>query len=140
LNPKKAKDFIKVTANKTGQSDKLVAAVVNYYWKNIRQDIVNMEYMNISVANLGTFKVKHWKIDEIVTKYTRAVNKLDGEFKKFHIKKKLEERIALLENIKKQALETTEKFNKIKNLRNEQSKNNMEKQNFDSKGTDQQDI
>ena len=112
--PKKAKDFIKPTAQKTNQSEDLVKAMINFYWKTIREEIVNMEHLNISVVNLGTFKVKHWKIDEVINKYNNKIKKFDGDFKYFNSKKKLEDRIAVLENIKKQVEE-----NKIVNQQDE---------------------
>ena len=125
--PKKAKDFIKLTAQKTNQSEDLVKAIINFYWKTIREEIVSMEHLNISVANLGTFKVKHWKIDDVINKYNNKIKKFDGDFKYFNSKKKLEDRIAVLENIKKQVEENKIKFETIKKKRDEQSKNNMEK-------------
>lgn len=136
--PKKAKDFISITAKKTECTEKTVAAVVNYYWKNVRKEIVEMNNLNVSIINFGTFKVKYWKLDETILKYNNAIKKIDGEFKKFNVKKKLEERIIVFENIKKQAEERQLKFDNIKKLRDEQSKKNMEQQESNLEGSNKQ--
>jgi hypothetical protein len=64
LNPKKAKELIKPTAEITSHSEDLVNAIISFYWGEVRKSLSSLKHSRIHLTNLGDFKVKHWKIDE----------------------------------------------------------------------------
>jgi nucleoid DNA-binding protein len=64
LNPKKAKELIKPTAEKTLFNEDLVNAVISFYWTEVRKSLSTLKHSRIHITNLGNFTVKHWKIDD----------------------------------------------------------------------------
>jgi hypothetical protein len=136
LVPKKAKDFKKPTAEDLGLPENLVNDVIDFYWAKVRKHISALDYDNISIPNLGVFKVKHWKIDETVEKYKLHISRMEGKFTEHIVKRDLEERIAKLHLVKKSVEETELKFKAIRDARN--NKNNMEEQSPDMGGLSKQ--
>jgi hypothetical protein len=132
LVPKKAKDFKKSTAEELDLPEDLVNKLTDFYWEKVRKRITDLKYKNLSIINLGKFRVKHWKIDETIEKYNAIIKKLDGKFTRYNIKKDLEERIEQLTKIKDLAQEETNKFKEIRENRNDKkSKKNVEQQSSD---------
>jgi hypothetical protein len=64
LNPKKAKDLIKPTAEITLHSEDLINAVVSFYWAEVRKSLSGLKHSRIHITNLGDFTIKHWKIED----------------------------------------------------------------------------
>ena len=130
--PKKAKDFKKSTAEELDLPEDLVNKLTDFYWEKVRKRITDLKYKNLSIINLGKFRVKHWKIDETIERYNAIIKKLDGKFTRYNIKKDLEERIEQLTKIKDLAQEETNKFKEIRENRNDKkSKKNVEQQSSD---------
>ena len=126
MNPKKAKEFIKLAAEKAEVSEKLASSLINFYWNRVRNNINDVKHYNLSIENLGTFKLIHWKIDEVIDKYKKKVSKMEGSFVQFTFKQELENRILNFENVKLLIDEKNIKFINIKNLKNEKINSNME--------------
>lgn len=125
--PKKAREFLKSTAEEVNLPEDLVNKLTEFYWQNVRKNITELNYKNLSILNLGNFKVKHWKIDETVESYTKIIESLDGKFTRYNLKKDLEERIEKLNRIKSLAQEEIDKFKQIKESRYAKKNNkNME--------------
>jgi hypothetical protein len=96
LNPKKARDFITPTSKELGIDSEFVEAVVDFYWKEIRKALSNLSAPQIFVANLGTFRVKHWELEKNKNDYQSYIDKLDltkMTFQQHAIKKEWESRI-----------------------------------------------
>lgn len=136
--PKKANDFKKSTAEELGLSENLVSAFVDFFWDRVRTHMSELNHENLYIPNLGTFKVKHWKIDEAIEKYKAIIAKGEGKFEEYRAKVDFMDRIEKLENIKKAVQEREIKFKQIRDAR--QTKDNMEKQGPDMGGPDQQDL
>ena len=64
MNPKKAKDLIKPTAEITLHSEDLINAVVSFYWAEVRKSLSGLKHSRIHITNLGDFTIKHWKIED----------------------------------------------------------------------------
>lgn len=73
MNPKKAKDLIKPTAEKMGVSEDLVNDLSSFFWSEVRKAIVDMRGHQIFIPGLGTMKVKPWKLEELITKYQAQI-------------------------------------------------------------------
>ena len=130
--PKKAKEFLKSTAEEVNLPEDLVSKLTEFYWQNVRKNITELNYKNLSIINLGNFKVKHWKIDETVESYTRIIESIDGKFTRYNLKKDLEERIEKLNRIKSLVQEETDKFKEIRENRNDKkNKKDMGQQSSD---------
>jgi nucleoid DNA-binding protein len=71
LKPTKAKTFIPKVANDTGVSEDAVAAVIGFYWQEVRKSLSCLKHPRIHLTNLGDFVIKHWKIDEKIEKLER---------------------------------------------------------------------
>lgn len=139
--PKKAKEFIKSTAEEVNLSEDLVNKLTEFYWQNVRKNITELKHKNLSILNLGNFKVKHWKIDETVESYTRIIKSLDGKFTRYNLKKDLEERIEKLNRIKSLVQEEIDKFKQIRESRYAKKNNkNMEEPGSDLGGLQEPDI
>lgn len=64
MNPKKAKEFLKVVATTIGESEELIDAVTRFYWQEVRKALSSLKHNRVHVTNLGDFTIKHWKVDE----------------------------------------------------------------------------
>ena len=127
--PKKAKDFKPETAKDLNLPEDMVSKLIDFYWEKIRKDIITLDFYNINIINLGTFKVKHWKIDETIEGYNKLIAAMEGKFSAYAIKKEYEARIEKLNRIKDLVLEQNLKFKDIKENRyDKKNKNNLEEQ------------
>ena len=71
MRPIKAKEFIPKVADQTGVNEELVAAVINFYWQEVRKSLSGLKHSRVHVTNLGDFVIKHWKLDEKIDKLER---------------------------------------------------------------------
>jgi hypothetical protein len=138
LIPKKAKHFKKPTAEELNMPDDLVSKLIDFYWEKVRKIMSGLECSEIYILNFGTFKVKHWKIDEILEKHKTSIVGAEGHFAEYAMKMDLTNRIEKLQKIKKEVQERELKFKGIRDAR--EDKRNMEKQNPDNSGVNEQDL
>lgn len=138
--PKKAKDFKKSTAEETGYSEELVNLVTDFYWEKIRKDMSDLVYPQIAVPNLGTFKIKHWKLDETVENYERIISRIEGKFRLHAMRMDITDKLERIAKLKVMIAEDQERLNKKKELKNEYNSKNMEQQSSNMAGFHEQDI
>jgi hypothetical protein len=128
LIPKKAKEFKKSTAEETGFSQDLVNSFLDFYWERVRKDMSDLVYPKILVPCLGTFKIKHWKLDETKEHYDQILRRIEGKFEKYKMYKDINDKVQKIENVKlfieKEKIRLEKKLLK----KNESNKNNMEEQ------------
>lgn len=127
--PKKANEFKKSTAEELGLSEKLVSDFIEFFWDRVRTHMSELNHETVQIPNLGTFKVKHWKIDETVEKHKATIVRVEGKFAGYMMKVDLTDRIEKLEKIKEAAAKRELKFKEIKDAR--KNKNNLEEQSSD---------
>jgi hypothetical protein len=100
LIPKKPDQLIKPVADELGVSEKLVDAVKSFFWKEVRKSITDMRYHSIFIDNLGTFKVKSWKLQELLQKYRDYLNASEGvTFHRMAVRLDIEARILKVEKL-----------------------------------------
>jgi hypothetical protein len=124
LVPKKPKDFFKPTADKLGLSEELVEKIVDIYWKEVRKALSSLRAPRITIANFGSFKVKHWIIDEQVKGYKEYLEKNQPEnmtFNKHRIRADMEQRIIEIEAMREMVKKDLEKKNSKKQERDAKS-------------------
>lgn len=136
--PKKANDFKKAVAEELGLPEKLVNDFIDFFWDRVRTHMSELNYETLQIPNLGTFKVKHWKIAETVEKHKATIIRVEGKFAGYRMKMDLTDRIEKLERIKSLVEKRELKFKAIRDARKD--KNNMEEQGPDMGGPDQQDL
>jgi hypothetical protein len=124
LVPKKANEFKKETAKDLDLPENLVSDFIDFYWDRVRTNMTQLNYESIYIPNLGTFKVKHWKIDETIENHKATIGRVGGLFSAYKIKLDLTDKIEKLEKIKQVVEKREIKFKKIKDAR--KNKDNME--------------
>lgn len=140
MNPQKAKEFVKPTAEELEVSENLVKDLINFYWKEVRNTISNLIHYNVLLVGLGSFRIKTWKIDseiekhkKIIASYKKAID--GGEFitmQRFASMKEYESRLQNLERVKKIIDKDELKKAEVKKKKDEYYRENMEEQNADS--------
>jgi hypothetical protein len=145
LIPKKAKLFIEAAAAEANVSIELMSTIIEVYWKAVRTNITDLNHESLMIHGLGKFKVKHWKIDEVIVENKEAIKKLEarfeGRFKVYNQQRTLEHTVEQLEKIKEGVNIRKEKFKQIREKRNaSKTNNNMEEQGPDTSGLPEQDL
>lgn len=124
--PKKAREFIKPTAEKVGKSEDFVNDLISFFWEDVRRAIVEMRGHILYIPYLGDIKIKPWKLEELIAKYEfylQIHNKkvADGEvisFARFKIAKDVESQLAKCLRAKESLEQDKVKKLHIKQLRN----------------------
>jgi nucleoid DNA-binding protein len=122
MKPKKSKTFIKKTAEDLSINETIIEDVVDFYWKKIRVSLSNLEYININILNLGSFKIRASKISLIKDKYEKYIRNLEVEsmtFDKHITKNNVKEKIKKLNEIEKDIKQYHKRKKEIKNKREE---------------------
>lgn len=55
-------------AEVTGVQEDAVTAIINFYWQEVRKSLSGLKHPRVHITNLGDFTIKHWKLDEKITK------------------------------------------------------------------------
>ena len=101
LLPKKAKELIKQTAISTDTDEVLVADLVSFFYKNVRNSLIELKSPIVLVPNLGSFTIKPWKVDEFIIDCERQLGLVrPNTMQSYATKKDLEKKLILLKNMK----------------------------------------
>ena len=73
MTPKKVKTIIKKTSDDLNISESIVDDVISFYWKQVRESIVEVKSNSLKINGLGTFNVKSWKLKGIIDKYEKNI-------------------------------------------------------------------
>lgn len=133
MNPKKPKDFIKPTAEDLGIDESIVDDVVNHFWSAVRKALTDLEEPSITVANIGSFRVRYKKIQDVKDRYQRYITGLEKEkmtYTKHTLKNQYLEAIAKLDALKEDLYEQFIKRNELR----ENRKNNVTNKDLEGKG------
>jgi hypothetical protein len=128
--PKKTKDLYVQLAEEQNLSETLIQDVVEYYYKQVKQNMINITHPRIDVSGLGQFIVKVSTVERGLEKTEKVLKAQDeSTFKGYHFKKVLEERLVLLKSIQQKMLEAKEEKQKFREKKNESStKSNLGEQ------------
>lgn len=77
MEPKKSKDFAKATAKQMDLPPSLVEDIASFYWSTIRRALTNLESSSVTVAGIGTFKIKPTMLPKRKAKYQSYIDNLD---------------------------------------------------------------
>ncbi len=127
--PKKPNELYKQVAEDLNISESLVDAFMTFYYKEIRKNLSELNHTQINLDGLGVMAVKPKTIDALINKYSNMVKTTDtNTISKYSYKKKLEDKIELLNQVKDKLgvqKELKEKF--LKDKKDEQSSRDLEK-------------
>ena len=136
MNPKKPKTFIKPTAESLGASETLVDDVVSFFWNAVRKELSSMESPSVSVANIGTFKVRYGRIEQLQKKYTTTLEKMSMDkmtFDKHTVQNIAKEKLDKLAKLKELMEEEYKRKQEVKQKREEYVQNkSVEEQGSDT--------
>lgn len=91
MNPKKAKEFIKPTAQQLQLDEEFVKDLVEFFYKKLRLNLQKLNCHNIYVSKLGTFSAKSWRIDDVIEEMERKYAGIaPNSIRKFEIRKEYE--------------------------------------------------
>ena len=131
MSSKSHKDFIKPTAEALGHSEILTEDIVEFFYNKLQKMIGSMEYNQIEVVSLGTFKVRPTKLDELIESKINHLNKLalPRTMTQMDIKRNVEVELEKARNLKDLIEEERKRKQEFyKNKYGEQSDQNMEEQ------------
>jgi hypothetical protein len=122
--PKNSKHYIQPTAEELEEDSQLIEDVVSFYYNKLRSTLTNLEFHNIQVENLGSFKAKPKELPKLFAKYTQHLKVLKTDtFRQMEIKKDVEsklEKVIKLQQVIKEDKERKREF--FKNKNNEKNK------------------
>jgi len=97
MNPKKINNLYTVVAEDLNLKVDLVEDLIEYYYKEIRKMLTNLEYPRINIDGLGQFVVKPKTVSNTIEKISKSLNNHDvSTFKAYHNKKAMENKLELL--------------------------------------------
>jgi hypothetical protein len=132
--PKKSSLLYKELAEELNCPLELVEDLIQYYYKEIRNNLTNLTHPRINVDGLGQFVARPGLVKKSIQRYKKALDSHDtSTFGAYFNKKMLEDKVECLENLDKKlnALELDkENFKKEKNEKH--TENNMAKPETDT--------
>jgi hypothetical protein len=118
MNPKKVKKIYEAVAEDLNLNKDLVEDLVEFYYKDVRKLLTNLEYPRINVDGLGQFVAKPKAVSGSIEKITKSLDDHDtSTFKAYHNKKAMEVKLDLLIKLHSKILDQESKkqeFLKIK--------------------------
>jgi 4-alpha-glucanotransferase len=97
MNPRKAKRIYEIVAEDLNLNKDLVEDLVEFYYKDVRKLLTNLEYPRINVDGLGQFVAKPKVVSGSIEKITKSLDDHDtSTFKAYHNKKAMEVKLDLL--------------------------------------------
>ena len=103
MNPRKAREVSKKTAEDLNLNPEMVEDIMAFFWKEVRTSVATLRDKHILIDNFGSFQIKKAMLDK---KIDRAQNLLKArtmlKFEKFASYKRVESKIEDLRRIKRQ--------------------------------------
>ena len=132
--PKKSKLLYKDVSEEMNVSENLVDSLIDFYYKELKNTLTNLEHPTINVEGLGQFVIRKNLVTKSIPKYNKMLENHDtSTFRAYYNKKAIEERVQLLEKMSDMINQDSlrkEIFNQNKNEKYTQ--NNLGEQKTDS--------
>lgn len=92
--PKSHKHFIQPTSEELGLNKNLVEDIVSFYYAELRKTLSNLEFHNVQVESVGTFKVRYNELPKLIKKYENHLSIITPDtFSQMSIKKDIEDKL-----------------------------------------------
>ncbi len=132
--PKKSKLLYKDVSEEMNVSENLVDSLIDFYYKELKNTLTNLQHPTINVEGLGQFVIRKNLVTKSIPKYNKMLENHDtSTFRAYYNKKAIEERVQLLEKMSEMINQDSlrkEIFNQNKNEKYTQ--NNLGEQKTDS--------
>lgn len=129
MNPKKPKTLLTNLSEDLNIDSSLVNDVIDFYWSNVRKNVISVSYPKINIENLGVFELKWKKLNETIEKYKNRLSLIgDLNFARFSKYQYTLDRIQILEKAKEVMVQELERKKSIKTERYGNSNRSMEKE------------
>ena len=77
LNPRKPdNELIEEVSKKTDSDALLVERITKFYWKSVKNTLIDGNAHNVMVNNYGTFVARPRKVQSLLDKYTKQLEKI----------------------------------------------------------------
>lgn len=97
MTPKKASDLYKEFSEDLEISESLVENLIEFFYKEVKDQLTNLRNPRINVIGLGQFVAKSITVQKHIEKFTNVVKNCDTySFSGYYNKKNLEEKLELL--------------------------------------------
>jgi hypothetical protein len=122
MNPRKAKRIYEIVSEDLNIKKDLVEDLVEFYYKDVRKLLTDLEYPRINVDGLGQFVSKPKVVSGYIQKITKSLDDHDtSTFKAYHNKKAMEVKLDLLIKLHSKILYQENKKQKfLKTKKNEE--------------------
>lgn len=68
MKPKKSKELIQETAKDINLPVKVIEDIVNFYWREVWENLTVLKGPKVHIDNLGDFNIKHWLLDKEIAR------------------------------------------------------------------------
>ncbi len=110
MNPRKAKRIYEIVSEDLNIKKDLVEDLVEFYYKDVRKLLTNLEYPRINVDGLGQFVAKPKTVSNAIEKISKSLDDHDtSTFKAYHNKKAMEVKLDLLTKLHSKILDQESK-------------------------------
>lgn len=98
--PHKAKNLTKDIAEELNISKTLVDDLIEFYYKDVRENLSELNHPRINIEGLGQFVIRANGVNKAIPKYEKALNTHDtSTFTAYYNKKIIEDRLELLKKM-----------------------------------------
>jgi nucleoid DNA-binding protein len=98
--PKKSKLLYKDVSEEMNVSENLVDSLIDFYYKELKNTLTNLEHPRVNVEGLGQFVIRKNLVTRSIPKYNKMLENHDtSTFKAYYNKKAIEERVQLLKKM-----------------------------------------
>jgi nucleoid DNA-binding protein len=98
--PKKSKLLYKDVSEEMNVSENLVDALIDFYYRELKNTLTNLQHPTINVEGLGQFVIRKNLVTKSIPKCNKMLENHDtSTFKAYYNKKAIEERVQLLEKM-----------------------------------------
>lgn len=132
--PKKSKLLYKDVSEEMNVSENLVDSLIDFYYKELKNTLTNLEHPTINVEGLGQFVIRKNLVTKSIPKYNKMLENHDtSTFRAYYNKKAIEERVQLLEKMSEMINQDSLRKEIFNQNRNEKyTQNNLGEQKTDS--------
>lgn len=124
--PKKANKLYKEVAEQLNIDEALVETFIEFYYKEVKNTLSNLQYPRVNVEGLGHFVAKPGLVRKHIPRITKVLEEHDtSTFGAFHNKKMLMNKLELLIKLEKQIAKEENRKVEFKQKKNEITKDNL---------------
>ena len=125
--PKKASKLYRQVAEELDQEEALVEALVEFLYKDLRDNLSNLTHPRINMEGLGHFVVKPYIVRKAIPRYTKTLENHDtSTFSAYYNKKNVETKLEQLLLLERAIQEQEQKKETFKKTKDERSNKDLE--------------